>query len=148
MPENNVIISIHGQQAFQGSEEESSELVTEGLLRREAGGYSLSYQESEVTGLGSTLTTFQVEGDCVTLLRVGEVNSQMVFQEGRRHMSLYQTPYGSMAIGISTRRLRANLDDKGGEIELDYNIEIDHRVAGVNTFQISVRRKHTKEITQ
>ncbi len=148
MPENNVIISIRGQQAFQGAEEETMELVTEGILQREQGAYTLSYQESEVTGLGGTLTTFQIEPDCVTLMRVGEVNSQMVFQKGRRHMSLYETPYGSFAVGINTRRMRADLDDQGGEIEIDYNIEIDHKVAGINLFHINVRKKNQARIAQ
>jgi len=148
MAENNVIISIRGHQAFEGAEEETVELVTEGVLQRESGGYTLSYQESEVTGLGGTLTTFQVEKDCITLLRVGEYNSQMVFQEGRRHMSLYETPYGSLSIGINTRRMRTQLSDRGGEIEIDYNIEIDHRVAGINLFQISVREKPASKLPQ
>lgn len=61
-----------------------NELVTEGRLEQDGNSYTLSYQESELTGLEGTLTTFQVEPDRVTLLRVGEFNSQMVFQEGRR----------------------------------------------------------------
>ena len=148
MPENNVIISIRGQQTYQGADEESVELVTEGLLRPECGGYTLSYQESEVTGMAGTLTTFQIEKDCITLVRAGEVNSQMVFQEGRRHLSMYETPYGQLALGVNTRRMRADLNDKGGDIEIDYNIEIDHRVAGVNAFQISVREKKPGAIPQ
>lgn len=148
MDENNVIISIRGQQAFQDTDEESVELVTEGLLCRDHGTYTLSYQESEITGLGGTLTTFQIEKDCVTLMRVGEVNSQMVFQEGRRHLSMYETPYGNLAVGINTRRMRAAIDDRGGDIEIDYNIEIDHKVAGVNLFQISVREKKHPGISQ
>ena len=148
MPENNVIISIRGQQAYQGADEESVELVTEGLLRPECGGYTLSYQESEVTGMAGTLTTFQIEKDCITLVRAGEVNSQMVFQEGRRHLSMYETPYGQLALGVNTRRMRADLNDKGGDIEIDYNFEIDHRVAGINAFQISVREKKPGAISQ
>ena len=148
MSENNVIISIRGQQAFEGTERETMELVTEGLLQREPDGYTLSYQESEVTGMKGTLTTFQIEKDCVTLMRVGQFNSQMVFQEGRRHLSMYDTPYGSLAVGINTRKMRSAIGDQGGDIEIDYNIEIDHRVAGMNVFQISVREKTPGAIAQ
>lgn len=141
MAENNVIISIRGQQAFQDADEESVELVTEGLLCRDHDAYTLSYQESEITGLGGTLTTFQIEKDCVTLMRVGEVNSQMVFEEGRRHLSMYDTPYGALSVGINTRKMRAELDARGGSIEIDYAIEIDHALAGQNLFRIHVREK-------
>ena len=106
--ENNVIISIQGKQSFEAQDDDTIELVTEG--------YTLSYQESELTGLEGTLTTFQIERDRVTLLRVGEVNSQMVFEEGRRHLSMYDTPYGALSVGINTRKMRAELDARGGNI--------------------------------
>ena len=94
--ENNVIISIKGKQSYEDMEDETIELVTEGRLDPVGTeGYTLSYQESELTGLEGTLTTFQIEPERITLLRIGEVNSQMVFEQGRRHLSLYDTPYGS-----------------------------------------------------
>ena len=138
--ENNVIISIQGKQSFEAQGDDTIELVTEGCLEPDGDdGYTLSYQESELTGLEGTLTTFQVEPDRVTLLRVGEFNSQMVFQEGRRHLAMYNTPYGSMTIGVNTRHLTAQVGESGGDIEIDYAIEIDHTVAGRNVFQINVR---------
>ena len=137
--EKDVVISIKGIQKYEGQDSDTIELVTEGRLTRDEGGYTLSYQESELTGLEGTLTTFQVEPDRVTLLRVGEFNSQMVFQEGRRHLAMYNTPYGSMTIGVNTRHLHADLTERGGDIEIDYAIEIDHTVAGRNVFQINVR---------
>lgn len=140
--DKSVIISIKGVQSLDDSPPETVELVTEGrLMDLGDEGYTLTYQESEITGLEGTLTTFQVEPDCITLLRVGEVNSQMVFQKGRRHFSMYDTPYGALAVGINTRRLRSSLSESGGEIDIDYAIEIDHAVAGENMFHINVREK-------
>ena len=138
--ENNVIISIQGKQSFEAQDDDTIELVTEGCLEPDGDdGYTLSYQESELTGLEGTLTTFQIEPERVTLLRVGEYNSQMVFEEGRRHMAMYNTPYGAMTVGVNTRYLLAELDDQGGDIEIDYAIEIDHAIAGRNIFQIKVK---------
>ena len=141
--EKNVVISIKGMQKYEGMAPDITELVTKGRLSREGESYILSYQESELTGLGGTLTTFQVEGGQVTLLRVGEFNSQMVFQEGRRHLSMYNTPYGAMSVGVHTRHLLAQLSDQGGDIEVDYAIEVAHALAGRSIFRISV--KETEE---
>lgn len=137
--EKDVVISIKGMQNYEGADPDTIELVTEGRLSRDEGGYTLTYQESELTGLDGTLTTIQVEGEQVTLMRVGEFNAQMVFQQGRRHLSMYNTPYGAMAIGVNTRRLLADLNDQGGDIEIDYAIEVDHALAGHNVFRINVR---------
>ena len=137
--EKDVVISIKGMQKYEGNDPDTVELVTAGRLMKDKAGYTLSYQESEITGLEGTLTTIQVEGAQVTLMRMGEFNSQMVFQEGRRHLSMYNTPYGAMSVGVNTRHLLADLSDKGGDIEIDYAIEIDHAIAGRSVFQIKVR---------
>ena len=140
--EKDVIISIKGTQAVDDAPPEVIELVTEGQLRgSEREGYTLSYQESELTGLEGTLTTFQVEPHQVTLLRVGEFNSQMVFQLGRRHFSMYETPYGALSVGVNTHDLRAELGEHGGKIQISYAIEIEQNVAGENSFLIDVREK-------
>ncbi|WP_294536543.1 DUF1934 domain-containing protein [uncultured Pseudoflavonifractor sp.] len=140
--DKSVIISIKGRQSYENVEDETIELVTEGLLAKEGeGAYTLSYQESELTGLEGTLTTFQIEDGRITLMRHGEVNSQMVFEEGRRHLSMYNTPYGALAVGIKTHSMDCRMDDHGGSIEINYAIEIEHAVAGQNLFQIQVREK-------
>lgn len=137
--EKDVVISIKGTQRYDNNDPDVIELVTQGRLSREGESYTLSYQESELTGLEGTLTTIQVDGEQVTLMRVGEFTSQMVFQEGRRHLSMYNTPYGAMAIGVNTRHLLAELNDQGGDIEIDYSIEIDHALAGRSVFQIKIK---------
>ena len=141
MTTDNVIISIKGKQLYAECAPEEIELVTAGTMERDGqGGCTISYQESELTGLGGTLTTFQVEGGQVTLLREGSVNSQMVFEEGRRHLSMYETPYGALSIGVNTRRMRSTVGEAGGELEIDYAIEIDNLVAGQNLFRMNVRK--------
>ena len=141
--EKEVVISIKGVQKYEGTAPDTMELVTKGRLSRVGESYTLSYQESELTGLEGTLTTIQVDGGQVTLLRVGEFNSQLVFQEGRRHLSMYNTPYGAMSIGVNTRHLMASLTDQGGDIEVDYTIEVDHALAGRNVFRINVKESES-----
>ena len=138
--QNNVVVSVKGIQKFEGADSDAMELVTEGTFQEESGVYVLQYEESQMTGMGETQTTITVEGDQVTLVRTGQFTSQMVFQEGRQHLSMYNTPYGSLEIGVSTRHLLAELDENGGNIEVDYSIEVDHAVAGRNIFQINIKK--------
>ena len=134
-----VLLFIRGEQYFDDVDPDATELTTEGTLELTEEGLLLTYQETALTGMEGTTTTFEVSGSQVILRRVGSVNSQMVFEEGRRHMSMYNTPYGAMTIGVNTRHLLAELSDRGGEIEIDYAIEIDHEIAGRNVFQINVK---------
>jgi uncharacterized beta-barrel protein YwiB (DUF1934 family) len=134
-----VVIAVKGMQKYENAEPDAVELVTEGWFQRDGARYTIAYEESELTGLDNTRTTIQADGDRLTMVRMGEFNAQMVFQEGRRHLSMYNTPYGSMAIGVNTHHLLVDLNDQGGLIEIDYAIEVDHEVAGRNVFRITVK---------
>ena len=139
--EENVIISIKGSQLYEGQDPDVTELVTAGTLRREQEGYTIAYQETELTGLEGTTTKLRIEGPRVTLLRQGSVNSQMIFEVGRKHLSMDETPYGALAVGIETRRLKNTVDEAGGDLEIDYAIEIDNLLAGKSLFQLNVKKK-------
>ena len=140
----NVIISIKGKQLYAESGPDEMELVTSGTLKRDGqGGFTVSYQESELTGLEGTTTKLHIHGGKVTLLREGSINSQMVFEEGRRHLSMYETPYGSLSVGVNTRRMRSTVSETGGDLEIDYAIEIDNLLAGQNLFRMNVKKNPT-----
>ena len=140
---DNVIISIKGKQLYGEENPDEMELVTAGSLERDGrGGYTISYQETELTGLEGTTTVLRINGPRVTLLREGNINSQMVFEEGRQHTSLYETPYGELTVDIQTSHLRHNLTERGGVMEIKYSIAVEHTVTGRNCFKIRVRRKN------
>ena len=137
-----VLLSIRGEQYFDGIDPDETELMTEGTMALTEDGIVLSYEESELTGMEGTTTTFEVKGPRVTLTRSGAVNSQMVFEEGRQHTSLYETPFGELSVDIQTSVLKHNLTERGGLMEIKYSIAVEHTVTGRNCFKIRVRRKH------
>ena len=136
-----VLLSIRGEQDFDGVDPDATELMTEGTMELSEEGLTLRYHESALTGMEGTVTTFTVEGPRVTLTRSGSVNSQMIFEEGRQHTSLYETPFGELSVDIQTSRLRHNLTERGGVMEIRYSIAVEHNVTGRNCFKIRIKRK-------
>ena len=137
-----VLLSIRGEQYFDDIDTDATELMTEGTMVLTEDGMVLSYQESQLTGMEGTTTTFEVKGPRVTLIRSGTVNSQMVFEEGRQHTSLYETPFGELTVDIQTSTLKHNLTQRGGVMEIKYSIAVEHTVTGRYCFKIRVRPKH------
>ena len=137
-----VLLSIRGEQYFDDIDPDATELMTEGTMVLTEDGMVLSYEETELTGMEGTTTTFEVKGPQVILTRTGTVNSQMVFEEGRQHTSLYETPFGELTVDIQTSTLKHNLTQRGGVMEIKYSIAVEHTVTGRNCFKIRVRPKH------
>ena len=138
--EKDVIISIRGlQNLAHTGEEDNFELITAGRLRRCDDTYTLEYDETDLTGMKGTKTAFEIAPDRIILMRSGDINSQMVFEQGRRHLSLYELAEGSLSIGVSTRKLRVDIGDNGGELEFRYGLEIDQATIGENAIHLTVK---------
>lgn len=140
MMEKQVLIFVRGEQFYDDMEPDTTELMTEGVMAiADDGAISLTYEETELTGMEGTTTRFLVRDDTVELTRTGGVNSQIVFQRGKRHSSLYETPWGMMLVDVVTTGLAHRLDSHGGLMEIQFNIAVDHQVTGQNRFKIRVR---------
>ena len=139
--EQNVIISIRGDQDFEETGKDTTEFMTEGTLSTTNYGYLLEYDESELTGMEGTHTAFQIRPKSVALVRTGAFKSQMIFEDGKKHYSLYKTPYGPLTLDIITSYLHTDFTENSGAMEIRYAIEIDHQVTGESCFKVKVRPK-------
>lgn len=137
----NVVLSIRGEQTYVGQEPDVIELVTEGELVGRDGGWDLRYEESDLTGLSGVTTTFRIEKDKITLSRTGKLNSQMIFQEGVSHDSLYQVEFGALMITVSATKVSNDLTEQGGTVDLVYNIELEKSAAGQIDYHLEIRPK-------
>lgn len=138
---NKVVLSIRGRQSYQDQEPEIIELVTEGELEYRDGGWDVRYEESDLTGLAGVTTSFRVEKDVITLSRTGKLNSQMVFQVGQIHESLYQMDFGALLMTVCATKVEYDLTEAGGRIDLVYAIDIENVSCGVIDYHLDIKAK-------
>ena len=133
-----VTISIKGKPALADSDDEGFELMTDGEYTQENGVSKFSYIESELTGSGGLMTTFDIEPDRVILHRGDGMGEDMIFSEDFKHHFLYETPYGSITMGIDTHSIKKDMRDDGGNLEIRYDIEVDNVTVSHNLFEIDI----------
>ena len=137
----NVMLSIRGTQRYEEQEPEVIELVTEGTMELRDGGWDISYEESQLTGMEGVTTTFRVEPGTVILERTGNLRSRMVFQKDVPHDSLYQMSFGTMMITVCAKYLFFDIVEDGGVIDLLYSIDIENNAAGTVDYHLDIRAK-------
>ena len=138
---NNVVLSIRGRQTYAGQEPEVIELVTEGTMLFRNGGWDISYEESALTGLEGVTTIFRVEPGKVTLTRTGKLQSEMIFEEGVPHETLYQMAFGTLMMTVKATFVFFDIVEDGGTIDLSYNLDIENTEAGVIDYHLDIRAK-------
>ena len=136
-----VILTIRGTQYYEEAQPEVIELVTEGTLELLDGVWEIGYEESELTGLLGVHTTFRVDRDKITLDRTGKLRSQMVFQVGVLHESLYQMEFGALMITVCATKLEYDITENGGTVDLTYGIDIEQSAGGVVEYHLDIREK-------
>ena len=136
-----VVLSLRGTQTYEGQEPDVIELVTEGTMEFRDGGWDISYEESQLTGMEGVTTTFRVEPGTVILERTGNLRSRMVFQKDVPHDSLYQMSFGTMMITVCAKYLFFDIVEDGGVIDLLYSIDIENNAAGTVDYHLDIRAK-------
>ncbi len=135
------MINIDGTQNFGNGEANNVELTTEGELSVSVDSYTLKYKESELTGMEGTTTEITVENSgIVNLIRSGTVNSNLVFEEGKRHLSYYDTNDGAFSIGVFASYVDTVLERNYGEISITYAMDVDDKPIGENEIRVRFKR--------
>ena len=134
-----VMIKVLGIQSQpDGTDEDRIELVTEGKYDYANDKITITYDESELTGFIGCVTTFTVYPDYIILNRQGELNTDMIFDNSRRHVCHYDTPVGNMCLGIVTLDSKCTLNENGGHMEVHYLLDVDNIAFSRNSFIIDV----------
>lgn len=136
-----IMINIDGTQNFGNGDTNNVELTTEGELIVGENSYTLKYKESELTGMDGTTTEITVDDNgIVNLVRSGTVNSNLVFEEGKRHLSYYDTTDGAFSIGVFASYVDTVLEQHYGEISITYAMDVDDKPIGENEIRVRFKR--------
>ncbi|HAN20300.1 MAG: hypothetical protein A2Y15_03555 [Clostridiales bacterium GWF2_36_10] len=121
-------------------EPETSKVKVNGYMKKTKDGIQVEYTEHEDSGMGNTVTTISSFSDnnVVSVNRVGQLNSHMVFEQGKCHTCIYDTGFFPMQLRVCTKELTNNLTLDGGKINIDYSIEIVGNLAEKNKLLLSV----------
>ena len=89
-------------------------------------GYTISYDESELTGVPGSGTTIGVSEDMVTVTKTGELATTLVFEPGRDLSAVVVTPYGQLEGRLSTKKaaytLQTGPEGESMLVELRYEL--------------------------
>ena len=139
--ETNAWITLSGRQTVDG-EDDKFELTTAGRYLKRDGRFYVSYEGSEITGYDNTTTTLKIKDDYVSMIRFenGGGASQMVFEANKQYTGIYRTPYGSLSVDVYTNEMRVDVDDSGGEVELDYFVQLNDSDPVRNSLHVYIRK--------
>ena len=136
-----VIISMRSIQGCDQDDQYIIDFTTDGHYFQDGEAACFSYLETEVTGLEGTRTSVIVMPDHVVVDRDGSITSRMIFKEGEKNSFPYDTPFGTAMLGVKTRHIRQDFNESGGELEVDYVVDMEHALVARNKIQLNIREQ-------
>ena len=138
--QENYLISITNKQCVEGRIEEFNLTTTGSYLERNGKRY-IVYQEYDENCEVEQTSTLKISENTVSLLRHNQdvCHTNLILENGKRHLCQYGTPYGEVMMGIFTTKLVDSLTDEGGDLTVEYLLDVNSSLSSVNSLTISVK---------
>lgn len=110
---------------------EKTEIITFGNMKVKNRSSEVSFSDSE-TGENTSII---IDNKIVSILRNGEINTLLTFEEGKTTEALMSFPFGELPVILTTSSVKAEIDLKSIKMFLNYTTTIDD---DINNFSISL----------
>lgn len=131
-----VLVSLSGLQ-FELEEDEALEVVTPAVYHKQNGKHYIKYEEFLEENGKPTSVLMKLSDQRMELLKKGETNVHMLFEEGKQNTTVYQMPFGQLLMGINTMSM--SLEESESEIQAEIIYGLDINYSHVSDCQIRIR---------
>lgn len=134
-----VLLSIKGLYTEDNDDADSIETLAPAEFYIKEGVYYLFFEEIMDDTTGITKSRIKYSDKCLELTRKGEVSVHLLFEEGKKTLNTYQMPYGTLVVGLDTKRIQMNEAEEEIKITIDYAMEINYQQVSDNTIDIIIK---------
>ena len=121
-----VLIHVKGLHMIDSQgEEEPVEIIVPGEYYFRNGSHYLRYEEIVEDSRKPTINYIKMSPKGMEVRKKGVVNVHMVFEEGKKNKTFYNTPYGTLQMGISATGLELKESEDGIQMKVDYALDMN-----------------------
>lgn len=120
-----VLVAIAGLQ-YELESEEPIEVITAGQYFCKNEKHYVLYDEILDESNEVCKNRIKIGTDMVEILKSGASNVHMVFELGKKNLTYYNTPFGSLLIGIDTTKIVCSESEEAIELNIEYGLEVNY----------------------
>ncbi len=136
-----VIITICGLQSGPEADEEPIEMITTGEYYYKNGKHYLLYEEVMEGETATNKNRIKFAPGYMELTKNGIVSVHMLFEENKKNITHYYTPYGALMMGIEAKKVTITETENEINVSVEYTLEINQEHAADCDIRISIKSK-------
>lgn len=144
-----VLVRIKGLQFIVGDceeEVEPIEMITVGEYYVRNDHHFIKYEEIFEGFTETTQNMVKIAGDVLEVRKRGLINVHMVFEEKKKNIAFYTTPFGTMQMGIAATRVKVEEAEDQIKIRAEYALEINDGHVGDCFLEMNITSKETGDL--
>ncbi len=138
-----VLISIKGLQ-FNEGESDNIEIITPGTYYKKNDNHYVVFEEILEGHKEPTKNMIKFNQKEMTLTKRGLVNVHMLFEENKKNITNYGTPFGNIIIGIEAGKIALTEKEKQMELLVSYALEVNYEHFADCNIRMNIREKGTE----
>lgn len=142
-----VLLTIKGLQFNNETGNDSIEVITKGDYYLKNGKRYIIFDEVSEGFEGSTHNIIKINGNCMDVTKKGIANVHMVFEENKKNMAYYNTPFGNILVGILTRNVAVDETEDNIDVNVDYELEVNYEHLAECSIAMNIKPKDTKNFS-
>lgn len=144
-----VLLSISGLQFAAQDEEDATpvEVITAGDYYKKNGKHYILYDEVTEGYEGNTRNIIKLTEDSLDITKKGVSNVHMIFEKNKKNVSYYNTPFGSLLIGIDAKSVDIAETDDSIDVKVKYNLEVNYEHLADCSIVMNIKSKESGEFT-
>ena len=140
------MIHVRGLQMMDAADEqEPIEIVVPGQYYFRNGSHYLRYEELMEDSSEPTINYIKMSPRGLEVRKQGLVNVHMVFEQGKKNMTYYSTPYGTLQMGIAATGLELSESDSSIGIKVVYALDMNEEHVADCYLSILAQQKDSPE---
>ena len=138
-----VLLSLQGLQFDAVSADgDKIETITPAEYYKRNDSHYVIFEEAMEGFQEKTKNVIKFKENSLDLTKKGLVNVHMIFEENKKNMTNYATPYGNILIGIDARSVRLKGKEERIEVDVDYALEVNYEHFADCKIKMDIRAKN------
>lgn len=143
-----VLIHVRGLHVLDADgDQEPIEMVVPGQYYYKNGSHYLRYEEIMEDFKEPTVNYIKMSPTGVEVRKKGLVNVHMVFEQGKKNMTYYTTPFGTIQMGIAATNLDLEESEENLNMKVDYALDMNEQHVADCYLAIQAQPKDCKDFT-
>lgn len=121
-----VLLAIKGLQFDASAEESNVQTITVAEYYEKNNSHYVIYDEATEGTEQSTKNIIKFKDKSLELTKKGFVNVHMLFEENKKSLTNYATPFGDILIGIDAKKITKTIENDTIRVNVDYALEVNY----------------------